>query len=702
MPQPCEHATHFIASRVGGYVTLTAIGRFLDWANKKHTVILRPRAGTCPPEFELQHDILNTPGDPEYAVSTSAPVAENLEFGYVLVHVGSTSSPVRVSLGGQPLASLAPTGEAAELKYTLPDASSYSGQNYIWFNDLKAGDFKDEVRKAPPHALRNFVKNYDAATLQRVVLQQIVQGFRGLLGRRAITIPGRDVPPAPIAIDDVRLSLTRPRLGPGDPAQTQVSKELGSLIPAAEGATTDLDVSKVFPRLPKGYRLQLGKTTGTGQSTLASTTEPEVDVAPGGAEHLYLAFANRLGLTPELVARNLLEYRPLILYRNLFGNLTFTFGAPEPAAESNLLPEPKLLIKEECRHSTFFGSYGAGRTLKTFSLLPGEKSRITIRSFTKRETDAKQASSVFDSFSEESATEFSNSIAKEQSNRDTWETTNSWNASASGGGSWGFFSASASGGASGQSKAAHDGFAKNVSTAASKHAAQASAKREVRIETSYEARSTTEDESSVVREIENVNVGRTLNFVFRQMNQEFISAIHIVDIRVAFTNGVDYEEVELPQLVPFLTRLLKEKAKVEETYQAILKMYSEIPNWSKEKRTLIKEEFVPAGEKYLTVEPGVTTISDYPERSVPGVVLRVDTNVLRTDGVIVESVLGKGQGLDPYSHGLQVEAVRERKLLSDIREVAVQAAQQEKDDKVRLELLKALLASHCCPSAPTS
>src|SRR3712207_8730267 len=31
-----------------------------------------------------------------------------------------------------------------------------------------------------------------------------------------------------------------------------------------------------------------------------------------------------------------------------------------------------------------------------------------------------------------------------------------------------------------------------------------------------------------------INVSRTLNFVFRQMNQEFITVLHLVDVRVAF------------------------------------------------------------------------------------------------------------------------------------------------------------------------
>ena len=42
---------------------------------------------------------------------------------------------------------------------------------------------------------------------------------------------------------------------------------------------------------------------------------------------------------------------------------------------------------------------------------------------------------------------------------------------------------------------------------------------------------------AIEREIENINLSRTLNFVFRQMNQKFVTMLHLTDVRVAFFNG---------------------------------------------------------------------------------------------------------------------------------------------------------------------
>lgn len=63
-------------------------------------------------------------------------------------------------------------------------------------------------------------------------------------------------------------------------------------------------------------------------------------------------------------------------------------------------------------------------------------------------------------------------------------------------------------------------------------------------------------------------------------------------------------------------------------------------------------------------------IADYKTRSgatmqVPGIILAEQYNVLRTDGVIIEALLGVGDGLDAYSHGLQDEATRAKSLAND-------------------------------------
>ena len=73
--------------------------------------------------------------------------------------------------------------------------------------------------------------------------------------------------------------------------------------------------------------------------------------------------------------------------------------------------------------------------------------------------------------------------------------------------------------------------------ATEKHSQTASAKREVDIDTSYEKKTDVTKENVIMRRIKNLNASRTLNFVFRQLNQEFHSILHLKDLKVAFYNG---------------------------------------------------------------------------------------------------------------------------------------------------------------------
>ena len=92
------------------------------------------------------------------------------------------------------------------------------------------------------------------------------------------------------------------------------------------------------------------------------------------------------------------------------------------AVTATLLPDvtsrlTRLILVESYRLSSYLGNYGAGKTIKTFSLLPGEKTKISVTSYSKTEQDAKSASSILDSFTQESADDFETSMANEQSDK---------------------------------------------------------------------------------------------------------------------------------------------------------------------------------------------------------------------------------------------------------------------------------------------
>ena len=102
---------------------------------------------------------------------------------------------------------------------------------------------------------------------------------------------------------------------------------------------------------------------------------------------------------------------------------------------------PRLLLLESYRLESHLGQYGAGRILNTFTLLPGEKTTISIRTYTRTETEAKRASSIFDTVTEESTKDFENSMMNEQSDKSNYQESFGYEISARAQASWGWGSA---------------------------------------------------------------------------------------------------------------------------------------------------------------------------------------------------------------------------------------------------------------------
>jgi hypothetical protein len=103
----------------------------------------------------------------------------------------------------------------------------------------------------------------------------------------------------------------------------------------------------------------------------------------------------------------------------------------------------------------------------------------------------------------------------------------------------------------------------------------------------------------------------------------------------------------------------------------VVNALSGIPDYNDRLQTLI-ETVTPTDSTgdpvveaaYLRVARNLQTAFQDPASSftvqVPGIVLAFDHIVQRTDGVFVEAILGQGDALDAYSHGLQDAAVAEK------------------------------------------
>lgn len=363
--------------------------------------------------------------------------------------------------------------------------------------------------------------------------------------------------------------------------------------------------------------------------------------------------------------------------------------------------EPAFLLVETYRLASYLGSYGAGRVIQTFSLLPGEQTTISIRTFRKTEEERKQASSILDSFTEESATDFERTIENEQSDKETYEKSFAYHSEAEASASWGWGKAKVKGGVKGGTNSAREEFSKNSTSATDKHAQKASAKREVEIDTSYESREVEEEEKSTERKIENINLSRTLNFVFRQMNQEFITTSSLVDVRIAFFNGFgeSRDEVTLPELDSLLETYVKEdhrdrvRTDIHDSLGSVLDYEGEIHD------DFIEEREIDDDNRYHRVRSEKTSTYKDPvtgtEIEVPGIIVSATKNSMRTDGVMVESLLGTGGALDQYAEQLQgLEIARGEAEVAKENAVAERTALENEvvrdEDSVRVDLLRQL------------
>jgi hypothetical protein len=335
--------------------------------------------------------------------------------------------------------------------------------------------------------------------------------------------------------------------------------------------------------------------------------------------------------------------------------------APEPEA-----PNPHFTIIEEYCVASYLGDYGAGKTVGTFSLLPGERTTLSLRTYEDREETVTQAESILDSFTEESADEFEGTLQEEFG--ETADSSTNVSATTGGGVHAGLdlgivsFGGEASGEVTVDTGTARHSYADTISTAVDKHVNKTSSHREVEINTTTTETVTSGMEQTTTREIENTNYSRVLNFVFRQLQQEYVTLTYLKNAKFAYSNGYPetLEYVDIPQLEALVRRVIK-PAHVKDALSRLLKSYCSVYNHADERFAFVERVEESFGDCAFA-EPGETTtfwrrvrglVDRYDWIEVPGPILSLTVNVLPTASVIVEALLGQGEALDDYNKALQ-------------------------------------------------
>jgi hypothetical protein len=359
-------------------------------------------------------------------------------------------------------------------------------------------------------------------------------------------------------------------------------------------------------------------------------------------------------------------------------------------------PEPAFFLIQVVGISSFLGNYGLGRTVKTFTLLPGETTNIHTRTWRATEETMSLASSIIDSYDENAAERFTETVLAETTDTATREKSENWHVETGAKASIGIASASVEGGGGGEYSSGTEEFARSLDEAVREHAAESSSHRENTVTSSSESSVSTEEEEVIERTIQNINVERVLNFTFRELNQEYTTKTHIKDIRIGFTNGNADSWREEP--VSGLRRLVEEFVKplhVDKVCSdiigtiAVLRDLDDTPvrvleqvrlnacgtdfrvHDAKPDDDCVYPPPAPDGRMYYRFKGGPIGQPADEENPVDGLLLSERTIVMATDSVVVEALLGQSTALDEYSRDLQTEAIREKRLANDREELAL-------------------------------
>lgn len=383
-----------------------------------------------------------------------------------------------------------------------------------------------------------------------------------------------------------------------------------------------------------------------------------------------------------------------------------------------LLPKPRktnpqIYILEQYKICNFLGNYGVGKTLSTFTLLPGEKTTLTLKTFKDSESTRSKSENILDSFSQTSADEFEKTVKDESGTTNKDESSSSETDSASVEVSGGYGPVSASVGASTSetenTSQSRESMVSSMSSAMNKHAASSNSNRSLQVNTSTSETVKQGEESSTIREIENINRSRVLNFVFRELLQEYISVTYLTDIKIMYTNG--YPEsvkiVDLTRIDELLNEVIK-PAEVEKVKEKIIDEYCCITDYKSEKKEFIEqveeEKCVcydttkkPKMIRYWRKKKDLTQLyeDDNIKIPIPGIILNVQKITLKTPSVIGDALLGQGEALDCYNQKLQDAATEKAFLDNKITEQMMEIIQKVENPEERAKLYKKVFGE-CC------
>ena len=222
-----------------------------------------------------------------------------------------------------------------------------------------------------------------------------------------------------------------------------------------------------------------------------------------------------------------------------------------------------------------------------------------------------------------------------------------------------------------------------------------------------------ETETTTTRTLENINRSRVLNFVFRQLLQEYYTITYLDDVSLVYSNGYDTSRKRRDpriarQLPAFGARRRRTGVAVGAQH-----IYVELCNLTDYTGTRVSfiEKVTEKHGNCIEPEEGQAASQlrrkrrdlkqTYRDKTVNGIILNVTHRVLRTPSVIVDALLGQGEALDCYNQQLQQAAFDGAHLANRKLEQAIAVIDAIADPAEKARLYNHVFGT-CCPTPQTA
>ena len=361
-------------------------------------------------------------------------------------------------------------------------------------------------------------------------------------------------------------------------------------------------------------------------------------------------------------------FRP-VLVRRPSGKQSLVFQ-PRPRQ-----PQPAIYMVMRMKMATYPDDYGAGNTISTFTLLPGENTVIQIVDFRHDETTKTTSESVLDSYSEHAMEDLQTTIETSTGSSVEFSETDTDTMAASTGGevgiNLGIVKLGGEAGAEASSvNTTTEAVSQQVSTlnnAVSQHTQTADTQRQVEVSTDVTETSISETETTITRTLENINKSCVLNFVVRQLLQAFETITYLDNVTFVYSNGFDTSRKTgtLSSLDNLLRSVLNSKEAFAKVQNDIYMHLCNIPDYTGTRTSFIEEVVEDHGncinkdqgpKKVRYVRKRMGLKQEHNGKIIDGIILNVTQRVMRTPAVIMDAVKGQGIAIDCYNRQLQEAA----------------------------------------------